>query len=372
MIEKFLPDKLSKYLMKNLLKMFLLTFFVAFMIVFTINFFEFSGKIQKYSINHFIAIKIITYRSLPVLETIMFFIIALAVNFELIRISERSELIVMYLSNYSPWRVLKSIVIFTVTIGFLNITLFNRLSIKLYNASENLFLESMGKSNTTKSLKSRNGIWLNLGLVNGESLIMRSDEVFIDELTFNKIDGLLIDKDGKLIRKIFADSMSLANDEIMFNNLLYIEKAELNHYIPKSIMITNADSEFIKKQLLNEYEKLKLVPFLSLKKLIKDHKIAKLNTVKFEATMFNFISKPLYFVFVVCFIFVTLGVDQRNSKNMLTTLKVILMAIALFVIQSAIAELTVGNLIYPYSNLLFSVLILLFILKNVIRKIELV
>lgn len=372
MMEKFLPDKLSRYLIKNLLKMFLLIFFISFMIVFTINFFEFSGKIQKYSINHFVALRIITYRTLPVLEIIMIFILTLAVNFELIQISERSELTIMYISNYSPWRVLKSIVIFTTIIGFLSITLFNKLSIELYNISEKLFLESRGRSTTTRSLKSKNGVWLNLGLVNEESLIIRSDEIFIDELIFNKVDGLLIDKDGKLIRKISADNMSLINDEVIFSNLLYIEKTELNHHITKSIMITNADNKFIRKQLLNEYEKLKLIPFISLKKLINDHKTIKLNTVKFEATMFNFISKPLYFIFAVCFIFITLRVDQRNSGNTLATLKVILMTIILFVIQSVIAELAVGNLVYPYSNLLFSVFILLFIFKNLIRKIELI
>lgn len=371
-MEKFLPDKLSRYLIKNLLKMFLLIFFISFMIVFTINFFEFSGKIQKYSINHFVALRIITYRTLPVLEIIMIFILTLAVNFELIQISERSELTIMYISNYSPWRVLKSIVIFTTIIGFLSITLFNKLSIELYNISEKLFLESRGRSTTTRSLKSKNGVWLNLGLVNEESLIIRSDEIFIDELIFNKVDGLLIDKDGKLIRKISADNMSLINDEVIFSNLLYIEKTELNHHITKSIMITNADNKFIRKQLLNEYEKLKLIPFISLKKLINDHKTIKLNTVKFEATMFNFISKPLYFIFAVCFIFITLRVDQRNSGNTLATLKVILMTIILFVIQSVIAELAVVNLVYPYSNLLFSVFILLFIFKNLIRKIELI
>lgn len=373
MIEKILPTKLSRYLIKNLLKMFSLIFVVSFMIVFMVNFFEFSSKIQKYSINHFVAIKIITYRSLPILEVIMFFILALAINFELMRISEKNELIIMYMSNYSPWKVLKSIVTFAIIIGFLDITLFNRLSVKLYNISEELFLKSMGKNVKAKFLESKSGIWLNLKLADGKDLIIKSDKVFIDdELIFETIDGLLIDENGKLTKKITADNMSITDNEITFNNLFYIEKNELNHYVDKIVMITNMDNKFIKKQLLNKYEKLKLIPFLLIKKLINDYKIAGLNTKKFEANMFNFISKPFYFVFIVCFIFTSLRIDQRNSKNILITLKVIIMTITLFIIRSIISELVVGDLVYSHSNLSFSIFILLFILKAVIKKIELV
>ena len=331
--------------------MFSLIFVVSFMIVFMVNFFEFSSKIQKYSINHFVAIKIITYRSLPILEVIMFFILALAINFELMRISEKNELIIMYMSNYSPWKVLKSIVTFAIIIGFLDITLFNRLSVKLYNISEELFLKSMGKNVKAKFLESKSGIWLNLKLADGEDLIIKSDKVFIDdELIFETIDGLLIDENGKLTKKITADNMSITDNEITFNNLFYIEKNELNHYVDKIVMITNMDNKFIKKQLLNKYEKLKLIPFL----------------------LFNFISKPFYFVFIVCFIFTSLRIDQRNSKNILITLKVIIMTITLFIIRSIISELVVGDLVYSHSNLSFSIFILLFILKAVIKKIELV
>ena len=180
MIEKILPSKLSRYLIKNFLKMFLLIFLISFMIVFVINFFEFSPKMQKYSIDSLISLKIIFFRTMPIIEAIMMFILALGVNFELIRICDKSELTIIYMSNYSPWRVLKTILITAATIGILNITLFNRLSIKLYNISEELFLESIDESAEVKYLESKYGIWLNLKLSDEEDLIIKSNRLLVD------------------------------------------------------------------------------------------------------------------------------------------------------------------------------------------------
>ena len=372
MIEKILPSKLSRYLIKNFLKMFLLIFLISFMIVFVINFFEFSPKMQKYSIDSLISLKIIFFRTMPIIEAIMMFILALGVNFELIRICDKSELTIIYMSNYSPWRVLKTILITAATIGILNITLFNRLSIKLYNISEKLFLESIDESAEVKYLESKYGIWLNLKLSDEEDLIIKSNKVFIDKLVFKKIDGIIISENGKLLRKITADNMQICDNEIIFNNLVYIEKSELNHYEEKVVMITNIDDKFIKKQLRNNYEKLKLIPFLILKKLIRDYKIAGLDINKFKAKMFNFISIPFYYAFISCFIFITVKINQRNSKNMFDTLKIVLMVIFLFVVQSIISELSVYGLIYSYSNLLFAVFLLVVMFKELIKKIELV
>ena len=372
MIEKILPSKLSRYLIKNFLKMFLLIFLISFMIVFVINFFEFSPKMQKYSIDSLISLKIIFFRTMPIIEAIMMFILALGVNFELIRICDKSELTIIYMSNYSPWRVLKTILITAATIGILNITLFNRLSIKLYNISEKLFLESIDESAEVKYLESKYGIWLNLKLSDEEDLIIKSNKVFIDKLVFKKIDGIIISENGKLLRKITADNMQICDNEIIFNNLVYIEKSELNHCEEKVVMMTNVDDKFIKKQLRNNYEKLKLIPFLILKKLIRDYKIAGLDINKFKAKMFNFISIPFYYAFISCFIFITVKINQRNSKNMFDTLKIVLMVIFLFVVQSIISELSVYGLIYSYSNLLFSVFLLVVMFKELIKKIELV
>lgn len=372
MINKILPTRASRYIILEFIKMFLLMIFSTSMIIFIVNFLEFSGKIQQYSIPPINTLKIITYKIPSILETMLLFIIVLTTVLTLIKLYSRNELTILYSSGLSPWSILVTIIFTFFIIGIFNITLFNLLSISFYDKAEKLISFSKGRDIEMSYINPRDGVWLNLkNKVTSDELIIRSDSVITEKLIFNNNIIIIYDSEGNFIRKIEANRMNLTYDSVI---LIDVFISEIGKKIKKSKQFTipvNVNEDLIKKQLKNKYENLNMIPFLKLNKLIKDYKSLNFDVSKLIVKKYIFIAIPFLYIFMIFTIFLVLEENQRSMKNMLKTANIIVISIILFVLQNIIYELSLARKI-PKESIFYLVSILYFIIFNeLIKKIEL-
>lgn len=372
MINKVLPVRASRYIILEFIKMFLLMIFSAFMIIFIVNFLEFSGKIQKYSIPPISALKIITYKIPSILEVMILFIIVLTTVFTLTKLYSRNELIILYSSGLSPWSTLITIISISFMIGIFNITLFNLFSVSFYNKSEQLTSFFKGRDIEMSYINPEDGIWLNLkNNANNYELIIRSDDVITEKLSFNVIIVVIYDIGGNFVKKIEADKMSLTSNNIILDNVFISEIGKEIKNFKKLKIPVNINEDFIKKQLKNKYENINMIPFLKLNKIIEDYKLLNFDVNKFIVKKYIFISTPFLYIFLVFTVFLILEENQRSKVKILNTINIIIISIIIFALQNTILELSLSKKISKESIFYFVLVLYISIYHKLIEKIEL-
>ena len=370
---KYFPTKrITFYLLKEFIKIFLLIILSISILVFIIDFMEFFPKIQRYSIQPMDAIKIIIFRIPNMIESFLQFIILLAVTFTIIKISSRSELTILYINNFSPWKVLKIYSICAFTIGLFVIFFLNFIFSNLVKQSQ-IIENKYSQKEDKYFIESTDGIWFKqIDPDTHNEFIVRAKRVYINELLFKDIIIIINDKNNEYKHRYNVESMKLIKDYFILNNINIFEQNKRVEFKDKIVLKTNISQDFMKKQIQNKYEDIDLIPLYSLNKLIKEFDALGFDTHKFIEKKHNLLLTPFLYVLMVFIGVLFSNSNQRVANYFLMIFKTICLGVALFVSQNILFELGASNkinfLLATWGFLLFLFLLMYCFL---IKKIEL-
>lgn len=372
MLKYFSTNKITLYLLKEFIKIFLLIIFSISILVFIIDFMEFFPKIQRYSIQPIDALKIVIFRIPSMIESFLQFVILLAVIFTLIKISSRSELTILYINNFSPWRILKIYSICAFIMGLFVIFFLNFLFSNLVKQSQ-IIENKYSQKEDKYFIESTDGIWFKqIDPDTHNEFIVRAKRIYINELLFRDVVIVVNDENNEYKQRYNVNSMKLIKDYFVLNNVNIFEQNKKVEFKDKIVLKTNISRDFMKKQMQNKYEDIDLIPLYSLNKLIKEFDALGFDTHKFIVKKHNLLLTPFLYVLMVFIGVLFSNSNQRVANYFLMIFKTICLGVVLFVSQNILFELGASNKINFFLST-WGFLLFLFLLMYcfLIKKIEL-
>ena len=370
MFKIFYAKRIEIYLLKEFIKIFLLMLFSIFLLVFIIDFMEFSQNIQRYSIPPIDAIKIVLFRIPSMIESFLQFIILLSIVFTITKISVKSELTILYANNFSSWKILKLYSIFIFFVGLIVIFFLNFLFSSLLKQSS-MIENSYTRKDNRYFVESKNGIWFKQVYEDNEILI-RASKVYVNELIFEDVLFLFIDKNGNYLKRYDVAEVTLLDDYFVLKKVdIYKKNTKIEH---EDVLLLNTDisKDFMKKLIQNRYEDVDLIPLFALPSLIKDFSNLGFDVHKFIVREHNLLLTPFLYVLMVFVAVLFSNNNSRNTNYFNVFFITICYGIGFFILQSILFELGASNkinfFVSTWGFLIFSFLIIFMFL---IKKIEL-
>lgn len=371
MFKFFSIKKVDLYLIKEFVKIFSLMLCSIFILVFIVDFMEFFPKIQKFSIEPLDALKIVIFRIPNIMENFLQFIVLLSTTFTLLKMSSQNELTILYINNYSPWKLIKTYSIFIFFVGLCVIFILNFFFSNLMKESkliENKYIIKDDKY----FIESKYGIWFKQLEPNSNlEYIIRAEKVYPEKLEFKNV--MIIISDNDVYKKKYnVQNMYLIKDLFVLNNIDIIEQNKTVSFKDKMLIKTNISNDFIIKQIQNKYEDVDLLPLYSLNKMIKEFNNLGFDTHKFIIKKHSIFLVPFMYVLMIHIGVLFSNNNQRNSKHFINVFKTICCGIIIYVLQNFLLELGSANkmnfILSTWGSFLF---LYLFISMLLIKKIEL-
>lgn len=372
MLNYFTTKKITFYLIKEFIKIFLLIIFSISILIFIIDFMEFFPQIQKFSIQPLDAIKIIAFKIPGMIESFLQFVILLTVIFTMTKISSKSELTILYINNYSPWKILKIYSVFVFITGIIVILFLNFFFSNLTKQSK-MIENKYSQQEDKYFIESNNGIWFKQIDTNTKAeFIVKAERVYINELSFKNVIIVIYDKNGLYKKRYNVDNMVLIDNYFILNNVNIFTKNNKIEYKDRILLNTDISKNFMRRQIQNKYEDIDLIPFYSLHKLINEFEKLGFNTHKFIVKQHSFLLTPFLYILMVLVGILFSNNNQRSTNYFITIFKTICCGIIIFIIQNILFELGAVNKINFLLSTWGVLLILYMIIYSLlIKKIEL-
>lgn len=336
------PTKFSLYITKEIFKIFFVIFLGLFILFFAVDFFETTKDSKNVENALKISTQIVLFRVPNLLETILHFIILLAGLFTFYKLSNNSELVIMRSSGKSIFQIIKFPTFMAFLFGIFVITVYNPVSSNLNVTSERL-RNIHFKNEKGDLLELANGIWFkqrNLESDGGE-IVIKATRVYKENLLFNDVILLYIDRNNNFEKRINVKSLALNDNNTWTAKENYIIKeGKKMEFIDKIIIPTPLTKKFLSKTIKNDYDSMYNISFWKLRESIKDLKESGFDTLKFEIRYYYLMTVPFLFAIMILISAYFGIVSARDNKKYVSVIKGIGVGFIIFITHSVIAELT--------------------------------
>ena len=208
---------LGRYLMKRILFTFLGVLVTALGIIFVFEMIELLRRASYIQNVTFWFLLKLGFTKLPEAVDLIFpFIMMIAAMMTFWHVSKTNEFVIMRAAGVSIWGFLIPVLTATFIIGLVNVTLFNPIAARMYDAYERLNLK-MKLEDMNTVLYTDKGLWTRELMKNGNIMVVQAK--FInqekDNLLLRDVSVLELDKSSRIIKSTAAFAAMLDQD----NNL---------------------------------------------------------------------------------------------------------------------------------------------------------
>lgn len=368
------PKKINLYLAKNFITRFVQLLLGFSLLIFLINLSEILNKSTPQSVNFFIKILMALCLVLEMMNQLCPSIILISAIITFFNLSYRSEITIIRNTGMSLWHITLPISSSAFIIGIFWIILFQPLSIKtseIYGKIESKYFSSpltkedknIKKLTKNKDLEiPKHGVWLRQ-----ENLEKPNEELIIFGEGFNKKELKLLnssiwffDHEGRFYQKIDSEEMLIVGENLILNNNIVNnifesngqkkELDQINLPVPKIILKTNIDKDFLIKKILSKTENINSFSIFEIPNLIDEMEKSGVNAQKFKVKFHSLINIPALMVamtLIACYF----GINHiRNQKTVAMIILGILIGVAFYITSNILNSIGSSGLISIFTS----------------------
>ncbi len=373
-----LIKSINLYLAKNFISKFLQLTLAFSLLIFLINFIEIFNRTQANTVDFSIKILMALYNVPQFINEISSSLVLLSAIFCYYTLSSRSEITIIRNSGLSLWHIAKPISLCALFLGIFWITIFQPLSIKTSRLLENLENINFGdfvdnKIKKHSNYNSSSSIWLRQENIEeiDEDIIINAQSIDQNDLKFYNVNLWFFDKNGIFYKRIDSEEMILLNNNLILKNNIVNEQSlifnnenieknftllskegnkNLNQKIPKIIIKTNLDANFILKKILNNTNNINKFNIFEIPRLIKDMDNSGLNSQKYRVRLHYLANLWLIFIamtLIACYF----GINHiRNQKSIIMIVIGIVTGVAFYIASTILNSIGSSGLISVFAS----------------------
>jgi lipopolysaccharide export system permease protein len=277
--------------------------------IFCVSFFDILNKIRS-SIVPFIQILFMAFLKLPYLISELFpLIIFISLLFMLDRMSKSNELIILFSSGISIWKLITPVLSITFLLSIIFVTIWQPIASVMLNKQE-FMISKADKGTQNSMLISGSGLYIHESL-NAENRVYTAKNISPSNFTFNEITILILDKKNQLIKKIEADKASLEKNIFELSGSILVT----NKFGREIETIQELKTKLDFKYILDKFSSPEKIPFWKLGSLSSHLENSGINADNFINYYYKLLFRPLYAI-AVCFLaccFISL--NNRTFSN---------------------------------------------------------
>lgn len=204
---------LSRYASRTFLASFGGTLLCLFSILILFDFAELQRRAGAKEISLSTKFIMVLLRSPYLLEQVLPFLVFVAALFIFWRMNRANELLIFRSVGVSLWRLILPISLTALTIGFIDLTVFNPLSSTMQKRYEKLEKRYLSKSKEDIKVTST-GIWLSEKMGHHQA-IYRVDKIDLKTLTLLNPNIIIRSADNKFIERIDAKTAKIQDNQLL-------------------------------------------------------------------------------------------------------------------------------------------------------------
>lgn len=227
-------------------------------------------------------------------------------------LSRKNEYTILKASGISLWQFLTPFLITGFLLGVILITILNPISSSLLNYYKKEQAHLSGMEHMSFSLFD-GGIWfVDKNLENENKRLVSAKFINIDKMELKNATFLTLNKNFNLVRRAYAQTAILADDEWVLNNAQLYSAHKMSEHLNSYKLSTKLQSNDIKNSLLEP----ETVSLWEMPYLIDNLNQAGFSSLKHLSCMYKILSKPLL---IVCLILIAASFGLKSGAHVKTT-----------------------------------------------------
>lgn len=293
--------KVNLYLLKNFITSLLTVTSLILLCIFFVSIFDILNKFRNNIVPFSTILKLALFKLPYLLQELFPFAIFISLLFFFDKLVKNNEIIILFISGFSIWKLLIPIISFVLIISISFITIVQPFGARMLTKQENLAYkaEQGGKRSI---LVANNGLFL-FESRETENRIYTAKSISSEKSTFNDITIIILNQKNKFIKKIESQNAKMQGGKILLDSAAYC-----TNYKGEDIDCSNKvlDTSLDFKYILSRFSSPENISFWKLGALANNLIKSGIGAEKFVNYYYKLFFRPLYIVSIIflacCFI----------------------------------------------------------------------